>query len=63
MDDNDTKRRDHQTYRISEELYGLSVHELEGRIAAYETEIVRLRTEMGKKAQEKRAADQLFGKN
>lgn len=63
MDDNDTKRRDNQTYRIGEELYGLSVHELEARIAAYEAETIRLRVELDKKAQEKLAADQLFGKN
>jgi uncharacterized small protein (DUF1192 family) len=63
MDDNDTKRQDNQAYRIGEELYGLSFYELEGRIAAYEAEIIRLRGELDKKAQEKLAADQLFGKN
>jgi len=63
MDDNDTKRQDNRAYRIGEELYGLSFYELEGRIAAYEAEIIRLRGELDKKAQEKLAADQLFGKN
>lgn len=63
MDENDPKRHEIETYRIGEGLYGLSLYELEARIAAYEAEIIRLRTELGKKAQEKTAADSLFKKN
>lgn len=63
MDENDPKRHEIETYRIGEGLYGLSLHELEARISAYEAEITRLQTELIKKAEEKQAADRLFGKN
>ena len=56
MDENDPKRHEIETYRIGEGLYGLSVHELEARIAAYEAEIKRLHVEVEKKAAEKEAA-------
>jgi len=63
MDENDPKRHEIETYRIGEGLYGLSLHELEARIAAYQAEITRLQAESVKKAQEKQAADRLFGNN
>lgn len=63
MDENDPKRHEIETYRIGEGLYGLSLFELEARIVAYDAEIIRLRAELSKKAQEKRDADNLFAKN
>jgi uncharacterized small protein (DUF1192 family) len=63
MDEFAPKPTETETYRIGEGLYGLSLHELEARIAAYEAEIVRLRDELSKKARDKDAADQLFSKN
>lgn len=63
MDENDPKRHEMDTYRINEGLYGLSLHELDARIVAYEREISRLRAELTKKAAEKDAADHLFRKN
>ena len=47
-------------YVIGEDLYGLSLHELDARIAAYEDEIARLRAELAKKSGERSAADALF---
>ena len=63
MDEDVLSREELDRYRIGEDLYGLSLHELETRIAAYEVEITRLRAELEKKAREKNAADQLFSKN
>ena len=63
MDDDVPSREELDRYRIGEDLYGLSLYELETRIAAYEVEITRLRAELEKKAREKNAADQLFSKN
>ncbi|MGJ8560847.1 MAG: DUF1192 family protein [Litorimonas sp.] len=63
MDENDPKRHEIETYRIGEGLYGLSLFELEARIDAYGTEIIRLRAELEKKALEKQAADHLFKKS
>jgi uncharacterized small protein (DUF1192 family) len=53
---------DLDSYRINEGLYGLSVHELDARIEAYEAEIARLKAERAKKADERLAADKLFSK-
>ena len=47
-------------YAIGEELYGLSLHELEARITAYRAEIARLEAELAKKRGERSAADALF---
>ena len=63
MDDDGLTREDLERFRIGEDLYGLSLHELEIRIRAYEAEIVRLKAELSKKEREKLAADQLFSKN
>jgi len=48
--------------RPGEDLYGLSVAELEARIALYQTEIARLEAERVKKAAERDAAHAIFGK-
>ncbi|MEM9600085.1 MAG: DUF1192 domain-containing protein [Pseudomonadota bacterium] len=60
MDELDPKPSEVETYRIGESLYGLSVHELEARIAAYGEEILRLEVERDKKSRERSAADALF---
>ncbi len=57
----DQERRARESYRLDEDLYGLSLHELEQRIAAYQGEIERLRRELAKKGDERSAADKLFG--
>ena len=57
----DQDRRARETYRLDEDLYGLSLHELEQRIAAYQAEIERLQRELAKKGSERSAADRLFG--
>lgn len=63
MDENTPSQVDIERYQIGESLYGLSLHELDARINAYGIEISRLKAELDKKAKEKQAADQLFGKN
>ncbi|MEM7728543.1 MAG: DUF1192 domain-containing protein [Pseudomonadota bacterium] len=63
MDDDAPRASDFETYRIGEGLYGLSLHEIEARILAYEREIDRLKAELDKKRREKTAADRLFNKN
>ena len=45
-----------------EDLYGLSVSELDERIAIYQSEIVRLEAERVKKKSESDAAHAIFGK-
>jgi len=45
-----------------EDLYGLSVSELDDRITIYQSEIVRLRAERAKKQAESDAAHAIFGK-
>lgn len=45
-----------------EDLYGLSVSELDARIALYQTEITRLQAEREKKRAETDAAHAIFGK-
>jgi uncharacterized small protein (DUF1192 family) len=45
-----------------EDLYGLSVSELDDRIALYQTEIARLEAERVKKKAESEAAHAIFGK-
>ena len=57
MDEDDTRTNG---MHVGEDLYGLSLHELEARIAAYEGEIARLRAELAKKSGERSAADALF---
>lgn len=63
MDDDVPSREELERFRVGEDLYGLSVDELDMRIKAYQAEITRLTTELDKKAKEKQAADLLFKKN
>ena len=63
MDEDVPSREELDRYRVGEDLYGLSVDELEARITAYHLEIKRLEAERDKKAKEKQAADLLFKKN
>lgn len=56
----DAEKQAMETYQIGENLYGLSLYELEARIVAYRTEITRLETELKKKSTERSAADALF---
>ena len=51
---------DMSRYAIGENLYGLSIHEIEARIEAYTAEIERLRGELARKSRDKDAADALF---
>jgi len=60
--DNNTPR-DTAKPLIGEDLYGLSLSELEQRIADYGAEIIRLKAEIAKKSSERSAAEALFGKN
>ena len=62
-DDDVPSREELDRFRVGEDLYGLSVDELDMRIKAYQAEITRLTTELDKKAKEKQAADLLFKKN
>ena len=62
MDELEPNPSDVATYRIGDDFYGLSVHELETRIVVYTSEIERLRSELDKKTREKTAADALFSK-
>lgn len=45
-----------------EDLYGLSVSELDDRITLYQSEILRLEAERVKKRSESEAAHAIFGK-
>lgn len=60
MDDNIRKNTLKPVF--GEDLYGLSVKELEQRIMDYRGEIIRLEAELSKKSAERSAADALFGK-
>lgn len=48
---------------IGEDLYGISVRELENRIVLLTTEITRVEAELSKKQKDLLDAEQLFGKN
>ncbi len=47
-------------FAIGEDLYGVSVAELELRVGVLEDEISRIKTELAKKQVELSAADKLF---
>ncbi len=49
-------------FTIGEDLYGISVDELETRLIVLKSEISRLEVELAKKKQELSAANQIFGK-
>jgi len=50
-------------FKIGEDLYGISIEELQTRITVMQSEISRLQDELIKKKNEKDAADSLFKKN
>ncbi len=49
-------------FQIGEDLYGVSIEELETRILALESEIFRLQEELKHKKSERNAAESLFKK-
>jgi uncharacterized small protein (DUF1192 family) len=49
-----------ENYYINEDLYGLSIEELNVRIKVFKNEILRFEKELVKKNSELSAADQLF---
>jgi uncharacterized small protein (DUF1192 family) len=49
-----------KNYYINEDLYGLSIEELNVRIKVFKNEILRFEKELVKKNSELSAADQLF---
>jgi uncharacterized small protein (DUF1192 family) len=49
-----------ENYYINEDLYGLSIEELNVRIKVFKNEILRFEKELVKKSSELSAADQLF---
>lgn len=49
-------------FQIGEDLYGISIDELETRISILKDEISRLQDELGKKKEERIAADDIFKK-
>ena len=49
-----------ENYHINEDLYGLSIEELNVRIKVFKNEILRFEKELVKKSSELSAADQLF---
>jgi len=57
----DLPRSGENTPSPGEDLYGLSVSELDDRIAIYQTEIARLEAERIKKQAESDAAHAIFG--
>ena len=57
----DLPRSGENTPSPGEDLYGLSVSELDDRIAIYQTEIARLEAERTKKQAESDAAHAIFG--
>jgi len=58
----DTPRPSSDTPAPGEDLYGLSVSELDDRILLYRAEIERLEAERVKKQSESAAAHAIFGK-
>jgi len=60
--DDDSPKSNGTTARPGEDLYGLSVSELDDRIKLYQAEIVRLEAEREKKKTEANAAHAIFGK-
>lgn len=49
-----------ENYYINEDLYGLSIEELNVRIKVFKNEILRFEKELVRKKSELSAADQLF---
>jgi len=61
FDDDSSKKPINQPLP-GEDLYGLSVSELDERISLYQSEITRLEAERAKKQAETEAAHAIFGK-
>jgi uncharacterized small protein (DUF1192 family) len=61
MGENDTEHPPVEA-RPGEDLYGVSVAELDARIAVYQAEIARIEAERVKKLAERDAAHAVFGK-
>ncbi len=51
----------HTDIVVGEDLYGVSVHELESRIVILKSEISRIEAELTKKRTERSEAEHLFG--
>lgn len=49
-------------FAIGEDLYGVSIAELEHRVSVLEGEISRIKAELSKKQLERSAADELFAR-
>jgi len=62
MDEQELKREGAR-FQVGEDLYGLSVGQLQERINILHAEIKRLESEMTKKALEKQKADLFFRKS
>lgn len=56
----DEPQEKHEDFAIGEDLYGISVAELDGRIVLLKAEIKRIETELAKKQKDLNAAQQLF---
>lgn len=56
----DDPREKESVFSIGEDLYGVSVAELQSRIGLLNTEISRIEAELAKKQRELDAAQQLF---
>jgi uncharacterized small protein (DUF1192 family) len=59
--DDETLMSQSGTIAVGEDLYGVSIDELEARIKVFETEITRVKLELEKKRRERQVADSLFG--
>lgn len=56
----DNMRQSETTFQIGDDLYGVSVDELNTRIGALKAEISRIELELSKKSADLSAADLLF---
>lgn len=56
----DEPRQTETIFAIGEDLYGVSVAELEGRIGILKAEIARIEAELAKKQKDLDAAQELF---
>ena len=53
-------RQSETVFQVGEDLYGISVDELNTRLAVLRTEIIRIEAELAKKSADLNAADLLF---
>ena len=59
----DEEKTENSKIYLGEDLYGLSINEIQERIGLFQSEITRLERELTIKSGELLAADKLFGKN